>query len=142
MAAAVRRTVQGPLIERSVADFGVPRVSVAERAADLVPAGDAASWRKPNFLLIGCVAIAAWLVLVPVAALLLTAFTEDTGMGFGAATLDNFVEAYGDTHILRLVANSLIYAVSTAAVTFFIGAFIAWAVERTDAPGRALFHNL
>src|SRR5271155_1673371 len=83
-----------------------------------------------------------WLVLVPVAALLLTAFTEDTGMGFGAWTLDNFVEAYASARILRLFANSLIYAFGTAVVTFVIGGFVAWAVERTDAPGGVLFHNL
>ena len=27
-------------------------------------------------------------------------------------------------------------------MTFLIGGFVAWAVERTDAPGSALFHNL
>ena len=97
---------------------------------------------QPNILLIVCVAIGVWLVLVPVAALLVTAFTEDTGFGFGAFTLDNFVEAYGSTRILRLFANSLIYALGTAFVTFLIGGFVAWAVERTDAPGRTLFHNL
>ncbi len=93
-------------------------------------------------MLIGCVVVGAWLVLVPVAALLVTAFTEDTGLGFGAFTLDNFVEAYSSTRILRLFANSLIYALGTALVTFVIGTFVAWAVERTDAPGRTLFHNL
>ena len=81
-------------------------------------------------------------MLVPVAALLVTAFTEDTGLGFGAFTIDNFVEAYSSTRILRLFANSLIYALGTALVTFVIGTFVAWAVERTDAPGRTLFHNL
>jgi iron(III) transport system permease protein len=93
-------------------------------------------------LLIVCVVIAGWLVLMPVAALLVTAFTEDTGMGFGAFTFDNFIDAYADAHVLRLFANSLIYALGTAAVTFVIGGFVAWAVERTDAPGGALFHNL
>ncbi len=44
--------------------------------------------------------------------------------------------------ILRLFANSLVYAFGTAAVTFVIGGFVAWAVERTDAPGGMLFHNL
>jgi iron(III) transport system permease protein len=93
-------------------------------------------------LLIVCVAVGVWLVLVPLAALLLTAFTEDTGLGFGAFTLDNFVDAYGSGRILRLVGNSLIYAAGTAALTFVIGGFVAWVVERTDAPGAALFHNL
>ena len=99
-------------------------------------------WHQPNILLILCVAVGAWLVLVPVAALLATAFTEDTGLGFGAFTLENFAEAYSSTHILRLIGNSLVYAVGTAVVTFLIGGFVAWAVERTDAPGAALFHNL
>src|ERR1700680_3802530 len=97
---------------------------------------------QPNILLIVCVAVGIWLVLVPVAPLLITAFTEDTGLGFGAFTLDNFVEAYASTRILRLFANSVVYALGTAVVTFFIGGFVAWAVERTDAPGRTLFHNL
>ena len=103
---------------------------------------DSSRWRQPNILLIVCVVIGAWLVLIPVAALLITAFTEDTGLGFGAFTLDNFVEAYASTRILRLFANSVVYALGTAVVTFFIGGFVAWAVERTDAPGRTLFHNL
>ncbi len=115
--------------------------------AELLPGAATTSepisrWRRPNLLLIGCVIVGAWLVLVPVAALFLTAFTEDTGMGFGAATLDNFVEAYADSHILKLFGNSLVYAIGTAVVTFVIGGFVAWAVERTDAPGGQLFHNL
>jgi iron(III) transport system permease protein len=99
-------------------------------------------WRRPNFLLILCIAIGIWLVLVPLAGLLLTAFTEDTGLGFGAFTLDNFAEAYSSGRMLRLIGNSLVYAAGTAALTFVIGGFVAWAVERTDAPGAMLFHNL
>ncbi len=63
-------------------------------------------------------------------------------MGFGAFTLDNFVEAYSSERILPLIGNSLVYAAGTAIVTFVIGGFVAWAVERTDAPGGMLFHNL
>ncbi len=114
-----------------------------EHLPGLQPASERVSrWTKPNYLLIVCVAVGAWLVLVPVAALLLTAFTEDAGLGFGAFTLDNFVDAYSSARILRLIGNSLIYAAGTAIVTFLIGGFVAWAVERTDAPGGALFHNL
>jgi iron(III) transport system permease protein len=122
-------------------------VTIAAQPAEHLPGSQPAServsrWRQPNYLLIVCVAIGMWLVLVPVAALLLTAFTEDTGLGFGAFTLDNFVEAYSNARILRLIGNSLVYAAGTAIVTFLIGGFVAWAVERTDAPGGALFHNL
>src|SRR5580658_773649 len=124
MAETVRRIVQGSV-------KATPSSSEAHTSR----------WRQPNILLIVCVAISAWLVLVPVAGLLLTAFTEDTGLGFGAFTLDNFVEAYASERILRLIGNSLLYAAGTAAVTFVIGGFVAWTVERTDAPGGVLFHN-
>ncbi len=122
-------------------------MSVAEGPADLLPSLGPHSrgvfrWQMPNLALVVCVVVAAWLVLVPLAALFLTAFTEDTGLGFGAWTLDNFAEAYSDAHVLRLFGNSLIYAIGSAIVTFCIGGFVAWAVERTDAPGGALFHNL
>jgi len=118
-------------------------VTAAEFVPAIHPADEVAPrWRRPNILLIVCVAIGLWLVLVPLAGLLLTAFTEDTGLGFGAFTLDNFVEAYSGARLLRLIGNSVIYAAGTAIVTFVIGGFVAWAVERTDAPGAVLFHNL
>jgi iron(III) transport system permease protein len=89
-----------------------------------------------------CVAVALWLVIVPVGALVYTAFTADAVLGDGTLTLDNFIDAYSGWHILRLFGNSLVYAVGTAAVTLLMGGSVAWVVERTDAPGGALFHVL
>jgi iron(III) transport system permease protein len=96
----------------------------------------------PNIALLACVVVAVWLVFVPLAALLYNAFTEDTGFGPGAFSLDNFVEAYSSWHILRLFENSLVFAAGTALTTFVMGALVAWVVERTDAPGAMLFHAL
>jgi iron(III) transport system permease protein len=79
---------------------------------------------------------------VPLAALFYTAFTEDTGFGPGPWSLKNFADAYSDAHILRLFANSLIFAGGTALVTLVMGGLVAWVVERTDAPGGPLFHAL
>src|SRR5882724_5910903 len=95
-----------------------------------------------RLLLVGCVVIAVWLVFVPLSALIYNAFTEDTGFGPGAFSLENFVEAYSSWHILRLFGNSLVFAVGTALTTLGMGALVAWAVERTDAPGGSLFHSL
>jgi iron(III) transport system permease protein len=93
-------------------------------------------------LLVASVVVALWLVLVPLSALIYNAFTEDTGFGPGAFSLDNFVEAYASWHILRLLGSSLIFAIGTAVTTLVMGALVAWTVERTDAPGGALFHTL
>jgi iron(III) transport system permease protein len=96
----------------------------------------------PRVTLVACAAITVWLVFVPVAALLYNAFTEDTGFGPGAFSLDNFAEAYSGWHILGLLRNSLLFAVASAIITFVLGGCVAWTVERTDAPGASLFHTL
>jgi len=102
-----------------------------------------AAWLRPrNLALAACVVIAGWLVFVPLAALLYTAFTEDTGFGPGPASLKNFIEAYSSWHILRLFGNSLIFAAGTALLTLIMGGLVAWVVERTDAPCGTLFHAL
>jgi iron(III) transport system permease protein len=94
-----------------------------------------------HILLFVCVLIATWLVIVPLSALFLTAFTEDNIYGLGAPTFDNFVAAYSSWHIVRLFSNSMIFAVGTAIVAFVMGGLVAWVVERTDAPGAELFHS-
>jgi iron(III) transport system permease protein len=98
--------------------------------------------RWQNLLLLACVLVAVWLVIVPLSALFFTAFTEDTGFGPGAVTLDNVVQAYSDAHVVRLFGNSVVFAVGTAVVTLVMGGVVAFVVERTDAPGAGLFHSL
>ena len=113
---------------------GQPAGAVVSRAVRLAT--------LPNILLVACVVVAVWLVFVPLSALLYNAFTEDTGFGPGAFSLDNFIEAYSSWHIMRLFWNSLVFALGTAVTTFVMGALVAWVVERTDAPGATLFHTL
>jgi iron(III) transport system permease protein len=89
-----------------------------------------------------CGLIVAWLVLLPLVALIYVSFSEDTPYGPGAWTLANFVEAYRDLHIGRLFVNSFVYAFGSAAGSFAIGATVAFLVERTDLPFRGAFHML
>ncbi len=84
----------------------------------------------------------AWLVIVPLAALFYTAFAEDTIYGPGDFTFENFINAYTRWHLLQLFWNSIVFAGGSAALTLLIGGFVAWAVERTDMPGREIFHSL
>ncbi|TMJ78876.1 MAG: iron ABC transporter permease [Alphaproteobacteria bacterium] len=144
MAAAFRSTVQGTVSPRaypagesgvSVANnrlYDLPRVATVGRLAALAS--------LPNLMLVGCVVVVVWLVFVPLSALLYNAFTEDTGFGPGALSLDNFIEAYSSWHIPGLLWNSVVFALGTALATFVMGALVAWVVERTDAPGASLFH--
>lgn len=104
----------------------------------------ATRWRidPATLVLVGCALVAAWLVLVPLAALLIVAFCEDTPYGPGAFTFANFAEAYGSTALPKLFLNSFTYGVGACLGSFVLGAAIAWVVERTDAPFRGLFHTM
>ncbi len=95
-----------------------------------------------SVLLVLSALIAGWLVIVPVAALLYTAFAEDTPMGPGDFTLQNFIDVLTSPHLGELFATTMIFAIGTAALTFLMGAFVAWVVERTDTPGREWFHRM
>jgi iron(III) transport system permease protein len=86
--------------------------------------------------------IVIWLVALPLVALFYVTFSEDTPFGPGAFTLANFADAYHDFNLLKLFANSFIYAVGSAFLSFVIGAAVAYVVERTDAPFRGTFHIL
>jgi iron(III) transport system permease protein len=88
-----------------------------------------------------CILIAGWIVLVPLGGLFYTAFAEDTPYGPGAFTLANFATAYGGWHIGRLLWNSFVFAAGGSCLTLAMGAFVAWTIERTDMPGREIFHN-
>ena len=95
-----------------------------------------------NILLGLCALVAGWLVIVPVAALFYTAFAEDTPLGPGDFTLQNFTDVFTSPHLGELFSTTMIFAGGTAALTFLMGGFIAWVVERTDAPGREWFHRM
>ena len=98
------------------------------------------SWSR--FIGIAAVLLTVWLLMVPLAGLLLTAFAEDTIYGPGDFTLENFKEAYASSRILLLFWNSFVFAGGGAALTILMGGLVAWAVERTDMPGREIFHGL
>ncbi|HXQ51692.1 MAG TPA: iron ABC transporter permease [Stellaceae bacterium] len=91
-------------------------------------------------ILVPCLAVVAWLVFVPLAALVYFAFTESTSFAAGGFTFGNFAEAYLHRRIGRLFANSLVYALGSSVLSFALGAATAWIVERTDAPLRRTFH--
>ena len=97
------------------------------------------SW--PRLIAIGSILFTIWLLLVPLGALLMTAFSEDTIYGPGDLTLENFKDAYSSSRILLLIWNSFVFAAGGSALTILMGGLVAWAVERTDMPGRDLFHG-
>jgi iron(III) transport system permease protein len=84
-----------------------------------------------------CLLIAVLLVLVvnPLARLLWASFQHpDTG----ALTLDNYAAAYGRWRYVEALINSVVIGLAVAALCTVFGVPMAWAVSRTDMPGKGL----
>ena len=114
------------------AAFAAP-VAKAERAARLrVVAG----WLWSGALL----AVLTFLVLYPIAMLLLGALTNTNPVvdGFGVfdLSLDNFVSVLGNANVHHALANSLIACTGGTALAVAIGLAFSWIVVRTNTPFR------
>jgi iron(III) transport system permease protein len=88
---------------------------------------------------VGAAAILVLLVVNPLFRLLQTSF-EDPATG--AFTLANYVEAFSRARYLVGFRNSMVLGVCVAALALVFALPMAWAVSRTDMPGKALVRGL
>src|SRR5438874_4603744 len=103
------------------------------------------AWRLDwKWVVIGIpVALVIWLALVPLVFLIWQTFlTPQTTTLPAQYTLENFRAAYLDPDNVRLLSNSLQFAVGAASVSLIIGTALAWMNERTNTPFKALFFAL
>lgn len=93
------------------------------------------AWRRFDFrwVIIGlCVAVVAYLALIPLGFLMWQSFfTPQTANKTAEFTFNNFRSAYTSVETLRLLLNSLQFALGTAGFAFVTGATLAW----TGRPG-------
>ena len=90
-----------------------------------------------------CVAIAAYLSLVPLVFLLWQSFfTPGTASQAAEFTFGNYRDAYSSAETVRLVGNSLAFAAGTSTLSFVVGTLLAWTNERTNTPFKRLFFGL
>jgi len=114
------------------------REAVHTRAVAAAPPGYRRRWRQLDkslfvwILLIGALML---LVINPLARLLLASFQDGTT---GGLTLQNYLSAYGRWRYLEALGNSLVLGISVGALCTVFGVPMAWAVSRTDMPGKGL----
>jgi iron(III) transport system permease protein len=75
------------------------------------------------------------LVVNPLARLLWVSFQAPDG---GAFTLANYLTAFGRWRYVEALVNSLIVGVAVGALCVVFGVPMAWALSRTDMPGKGL----
>ena len=79
------------------------------------------------------IAILAFLVVGPMAKLLVVSFESRTT---GEFTIANYLTAYGRARYIDALVNSLMLGASSAALSVLFAVPMAWAMSRTDMPGK------
>jgi iron(III) transport system permease protein len=119
--------------------MGVGRASA--RATGLPPAPAttlAQRWRhldKSAWVWLLLVALLLFLVVNPLLRLLIVSFQQAET---GAFTFANYAAAYSRSRYVEALFNSLVLGTSAATLCLIFGAPMAWAVSRTDMPGKGL----
>ena len=128
-----------------ILDHPLSRVMTTERDQPRIP--PTASWlaraqpaRLLPIVLLG--ALLAWLVLVPLAVLVVSAFKPSGLLRDPGFTLAHVVETYSDPQFWSLVWATLQFATGSTAVALVLGGALAWLVERTDLPAPTLVRAL
>lgn len=81
------------------------------------------------------IAILLVLIVAPLAKLFISSFQAQKT---GAFTLENYAVAYGRERYLAALANSLLLGLSSATLAVIFAVPMAWAVSRTDMPGKSI----
>lgn len=90
-----------------------------------------------------CVAFTLYIAVIPLGFLLWQSFfTPQTASKAAVFTFDNYITAYTSSETVRLLWNSVRYAVGVAFFAFFVGTGLAWINERTNTPLKSLFYAL
>jgi iron(III) transport system permease protein len=89
---------------------------------------------RRNLPAMGLLALLGYLVVVPLA-LLLVASLKPTGLPLDPGwSLKSYADVYGDPGFYRLVLTTLQFAVGCTVGALAVGGLLAWLVERTDMP--------
>lgn len=94
------------------------------------------TWRAgagPFFAAFALLVVVGYLVVPPLLMLLFGAATDSPPATEPHFTWHTILSAYGQPVIYPALVNSIVFAALTATISLSIGAFVAWATERTDA---------
>jgi iron(III) transport system permease protein len=100
--------------------------------------------RNPTVESVTCIAasaLLAWLVLYPLAVLLLGSLRTDLPMRAGRFTLANFFTLFSDPDNLQAISNTVVSSGLATILALLIGITLAWITSRTDMPARTFFDN-
>ena len=101
------------------------------------PLGLRRRWRdvdKSAWVWLVAVALLLLLVVNPLLRLFVVSFQQPDG----SFTVANYIAAYSRVRYLEALGNSLVLGVSAGTLCLFFGVPLAWALSRTDMPGKGV----
>jgi len=104
-------------------------------AHPIAPSRPRPAWATPLFAVHVAVILFLCVLIVYPALIVLDQSVRDRD---GALSLTWYIAAYTNLRSYEAILNTLIIAAGTAAIAVVSGTFLAWAVVRTDMPGRRL----
>jgi iron(III) transport system permease protein len=115
------------------------------RSSPSLAHGRRAPWglTSAQLLVAAFVAVIAFLVLYPLVMLLLGSFAPARGAPTGSVfSLDGYTTALADTSARTAIVTTLWLSAVRATLSVLVAVFLAWAITRTNVPGRRVFHYL
>jgi iron(III) transport system permease protein len=122
----------------SSAGVAVARAAVAPAWKDAAPGPRLTRLRLPRLeqiVMVAAVVALAFLVVFPLLTLLVSSFRGEEEF-----TFEHFADALTGRLYVQALLNSLILGAWTALFSILIGVPLAWAVSRTNVPGKRLIH--
>lgn len=93
-------------------------------------------------LLVVTALVVLFLALYPVGWLIWGSFYSAPPYEDGQFTLDNYLRAFTDPKLGRMLWDTLVFALGQMAVAVGVGTALGWIVGRTNTPGRGIFELL
>jgi iron(III) transport system permease protein len=115
-----------------------------ETQAPSRPPGAGVDWRRAAFWIV--LLILVYQVAVPFGMILLTSVKTsqpgDPGFMSLEFSLDNYIRIFAGADFWSAVWDTFRFAFASTAISLVVGAFVAWAVERTNMPFREMIGRL
>jgi iron(III) transport system permease protein len=114
-----------------MSDVALSTTSIDDRVSRAVRPARSFDWTFLVWLLFAAILI--FIVVNPLARLVLSSFERSDGSGY---TIANYLTAYGRWRYIQALINTLVMGAGTAALATIFAVPLAWACARTDMPLR------
>ena len=93
-------------------------------------------WVREHWVAVLAIALTLWLVVVPLATLIIFSFRLGNPWDPGGFTLDHYATAYSSPQTWSMFFNTAVLAGFSTAISVVLATFFAFLTERTDMPFR------